>query len=151
MNAKIARIRKRIASEDTFIPSQASIVLWEPFIQHIQNIHQDFPMILCLRFSRILVQRFCSTPDAASNKSDLSYDEYLARWINWMIEATRQQLPELRKEVVVFLIQLMGCEIPSTTAPQTLSVFPNRHNITSTTLMMAQIFASLRCPFSGDG
>ncbi|PPQ63705.1 hypothetical protein CVT24_004285 [Panaeolus cyanescens] len=111
--------KKRVTSKEGLLPSQASIILWEPLLQHIHNIHLDFPFTLCHRFSRILIQHLCLKTESNTHTSDPSYDEYLASWIIWVTQ-TWEQIPDLRKEVLVYLIQQLGTEMPSSSAGRAL-------------------------------
>ncbi|KAH6916792.1 Las1-like-domain-containing protein [Coprinopsis sp. MPI-PUGE-AT-0042] len=106
--------KKRIGSRDAFLPPPASVAIWSPLLQNVQDLHGDFSPVLCGRICSHLT--FTVHPSSLSSEdhislessSDPSYDLCLARWAMWLIEicVPKQSVDyDLRQESVVTLLR----------------------------------------------
>lgn len=113
--------RKRIFPEDKFWPSQLSVSLWKPLLQHIQYLHVNFAYILCTRMISLLLSpdTVSGSKNAPETKSDPSFNMCIARWVMWALDtwstssssSSEESDPELRKDVVLVLVQGLGREM----------------------------------------
>ncbi|KAF8167817.1 Las1-like-domain-containing protein [Crassisporium funariophilum] len=104
--------KKRQPRTDCLLPSEASISLWSPLLQHIRKVHTDFPYILCRRFVSLLLEKE-STEPVSNVRSDSSYHLYLACWVNWAIvtwQSTSSLYFDLRKDTLTNIMQGLGCD-----------------------------------------
>ena len=113
--------RKRIFPEDKFWPSQLSVSLWKPLLQHIQYLHVNFAYILCTRMISLLLSpdTVSGSKNAPETKSDPSFNMCIARWVMWALDtwstssssSSEESDPELREDVVLVLVQGLGREM----------------------------------------
>jgi hypothetical protein len=113
-------LRKRVFPEEKFWPPQLSVSLWTPLLKHIQVLHASFACTLCAHILCHLLP-----PDATAhhtsqsmveNRKDPSSDMCLARWIMWCLDtwsnsssvSQEETNAELRKDVIISLMQGLG-------------------------------------------
>jgi len=108
--------RKRIFPEDKFWPSQLSISLWKPLLQHIQYLHVNFAHILCTQMISLLLSPNAVPGSQNTTRSDPSFNMCTARWVMWSLDfwstssskSSEESDPKLRNDVIVGLMQGLG-------------------------------------------
>jgi len=110
--------RKRIFPEDRFWPSQLSISLWKPLLQHIQYLHVNFAYILCTQMISLLISPNTVSDSQNATRGDPLFNMCIARWVMWSLDTwstlsskSPDSDPKLRKDVVVALMQGLGHQI----------------------------------------
>ncbi|PPQ64754.1 hypothetical protein CVT26_002698 [Gymnopilus dilepis] len=97
--------RKRQYSESELLPSRSSVASWSHLLDHLHGIHPDFFSVLSRQLTSTLMQ---ADPDTEEAKLDPTYRAYIACWILWIVEASRNSPPaslEIKKQVLSSLVK----------------------------------------------
>lgn len=108
-----AALRKRQYSGSELLPSKASIAFWNPLLNHIQALHPDFLYSLCRQFTFLLLQ---SSPRVSETKPDPTYQGYIACWIFWASESSREN-PSTYFEIRRYLLLCLAKGLSHGTVP----------------------------------
>ncbi|KAG2023139.1 LAS1 [Coprinopsis cinerea AmutBmut pab1-1] len=114
--------KKRLSQKDRFWPPAATIAIWAPLLQNLQDLHADFASVLSQRICSYLLA--LANPDPSEDHipleslSDPSYEMCLARWVLWLIEVCTPQGSQdydLRQEAVTALLRGLSSAFASPT------------------------------------
>lgn len=106
--------RKRHAPQEPYLPTVASIAVWGPLLSQLRDHHSLFPPVFISRaISKLLGSsmqpdsRMSTTNmEVEDSPRDTTYDEYLARWVVWVIQTWEDSSGSenyLRKELFLSL------------------------------------------------
>ncbi|KAF9569854.1 Las1-domain-containing protein [Agrocybe pediades] len=104
--------KKRNINQEAFLPSKLSISFWTPLLEHVHAIHPDFYSILCRRLTALLLDCNSSPTDEAS-KRDLSFEEYIACWVNWTVKSPNENSMDMKRDVLTVLVKGLRYEASS--------------------------------------
>lgn len=106
--------KKRHAPMDPFLPTASSKAVWAPLLNKLRSHHPVLPSVFINRAVYSLLGNWLQ-PDPGTiaieievedSPRDITYDEYLARWVVWAIqtwEETSDGENQLRKELLLAL------------------------------------------------
>ncbi|KAJ3826231.1 Las1-like-domain-containing protein [Lentinula raphanica] len=77
--------KKRVLSENSFTPPDASLKIWSPLLTNVQALHSEFSSVLLSR-AIFRLKAMSTNVSESSTSSDPSYDATLARWIFWLVD-----------------------------------------------------------------
>jgi ribosomal biogenesis protein LAS1 len=109
--------KKRLLSEDDFLPPEFSTSLWSPLLSDIQSHHSSFPRVLVSSIIKELlpledVSPPSSSQDSASYRSDSQYLACLSRWALWIAQndwpASSDSSLDLQHNTLVTLMTAQG-------------------------------------------
>lgn len=105
-------IRKRSFPQNHYLPPVASIAIWAPLLQNLQENHNNLSSILAGRICSVLLGGDVSEASedliSLDTRSDPTFDLCLARWVAWLVEVwdTKPSTDyDLRQEVVITLLR----------------------------------------------
>ncbi|KAG6331926.1 hypothetical protein ID866_7159, partial [Astraeus odoratus] len=101
--------KKRRSDSESFVPTAPSIAVWSLLFDQLRVHHPSFPSVFVSRAISTLLEdgeTNAMDVDTEGSSRDDSYDEYLARWVVWVIQSwddTSGGENQLRKEVFLTL------------------------------------------------
>ncbi|KAF8139882.1 Las1-like-domain-containing protein [Boletus edulis] len=104
--------RKCRAPADPFLPTVASLALWTPLLVQLHATHTTFPSIFINRIISVLLDDLMGSNmdaniielDSKSLSRSAIYNEYLARWVTWVVRTWTDESEhgiDLRREVIL--------------------------------------------------
>lgn len=100
--------RKRAGDENSFLPSTSSIALWEPLLDQICSIQEEFTGVLVSRIISVLTtEKDLGKEELSLEIVDQTFELCLSRWAYWIVQREHDD-DSLRREAITALVLALG-------------------------------------------